>query len=160
MMNDEILFEYVSRLNYYGSGEGETVKYRLPQKGSKKAAGYDFFNPEEVEIQPKQIKYVKTGIKSKFPDDVVLLLFNRSSNPKKKGLILINGVGVVDADYYNNIDNEGEIAFAFYNITDEPIVISKDEKLGQGMFVQYKDVTNYVDEDVKERTSGFGSTGQ
>ena len=78
---------------------------------------------------------------------------------KKKNLIVINGVGVVDADYYNNEDNEGEIAFAFYNISDVPVIIGKGEKLGQGMFVEYKDVTNYTDQEVEERKGGFGSTG-
>ena len=158
MENNEIRFEFVSRLNYYGAAEGEPVKYKLPAKGSKKAAGYDFFNPEEVTIQPHTVTYVKTGIKALFPDDMVLLLFNRSSNPKKKNLILINGVGVVDADYYNNEDNEGEIAFAFYNLSTIPVTIQKGEKLGQGMFTVYKDVTNYIDEDVEERKGGFGST--
>lgn len=158
MNSTEIRFEYVSRLNYTGAGEGELEEYRLPQKGSKKAAGYDFFNPEEVTIQPHTVTYVKTGIKALFPDDMVLLLFNRSSNPKKKNLILINGVGVVDADYYNNEDNEGEIAFAFYNISTVPVTLQKGEKLGQGMFTIYKDVTNYTDEEVEERKGGFGST--
>ena len=83
MENNEIRFEFVSRLNYYGAAEGEPDKYKLPAKGSKKAAGYDFFNPEEVTIQPHTVTYVKTGIKALFPDDMVLLLFNRSSNPKK-----------------------------------------------------------------------------
>ena len=158
MNSTEIRFEYVSRLNYTGAGEGELEEYRLPQKGSKKAAGYDFFNPEEVTIQPHTVTYVKTGIKALFPDDMVLLLFNRSSNPKKKNLILINGVGVVDADYYNNEDNEGEIAFAFYNISAVPVTLKKKKKLGQGMFTNYKDVTNYTEEDVEERKGGFGST--
>ena len=158
-MEEEIKFEFVSRLGDQTPVEGKTSEYKLPQKGSKKAAGYDFFNIEEVELQPHQIKYVKTGIKAKFPDNVVLLLFNRSSNPKKKNLIVINGVGVVDADYYNNEDNEGEIAFAFYNISDVPVIIGKGEKLGQGMFVEYKDVTNYTDQEVEERKGGFGSTG-
>ena len=158
MNSTEIRFEYVSRLNYTGANEGELEEYKLPQKGSKKAAGYDFFNPEEVEIQPHTVTYVKTGIKALFPDDMVLLLFNRSSNPKKKNLILINGVGVVDADYYNNEDNEGEIAFAFYNISAVPVTLQKGEKLGQGMFTNYKDVTNYTEEDVEERKGGFGST--
>lgn len=158
MNSTEIRFEYVSRLNYTGANEGELEEYKLPQKGSKKAAGYDFFNPEEVTIQPHTVTYVKTGIKALFPDDMVLLLFNRSSNPKKKNLILINGVGVVDADYYNNEDNEGEIAFAFYNISTVPVTLQKGEKLGQGMFTIYKDVTNYTDEEVEERKGGFGST--
>ena len=158
MNSTEIRFEYVSGLNYTGANEGELEEYKLPQKGSKKAAGYDFFNPEEVTIQPHTVTYVKTGIKALFPDDMVLLLFNRSSNPKKKNLILINGVGVVDADYYNNEDNEGEIAFAFYNISAVPVILQKGEKLGQGMFTNYKDVTNYTEEDVEERKGGFGST--
>lgn len=151
-MTNNIKFEYVSRVLEQNNN------FSLPVKGSKKAAGYDFFNPEEVTIQPKEIKYVKTGIKALFPDDMVLLLFNRSSNPKKKNLILINGVGVVDADYYNNEDNEGEIAFAFYNISAVPVTLQKGEKLGQGMFTIYKDVTNYTDEKVEERKGGFGST--
>lgn len=151
-MTNNIKFEYVSRVLEQNNN------FSLPVKGSKKAAGYDFFNPEEVTIQPKEIKYVKTGIKALFPDDMVLLLFNRSSNPKKKNLILINGVGVVDADYYNNEDNEGEIAFAFYNISAVPVTLQKGEKLGQGMFTIYRDVTNYTDEEVEERKGGFGST--
>lgn len=153
-MTNNIKFEYVSRVLEQNNN------FSLPVKGSKKAAGYDFFNPEEVTIQPKEIKYVKTGIKAMFPDNIVLLLFNRSSNPKKKNLILINGVGVVDADYYNNEDNEGEIAFAFYNISTIPVTIQKGEKLGQGMFTEYKDVSNYNSENVNERKGGFGSTGE
>ena len=54
-------------------------------------------------------------------DDEMLLLYNRSSNPKKKGLILANSVGVVDKDYYGNVDNDGHIMFAFYNIKDEDV---------------------------------------
>ena len=150
-MSEMIKFEFVSRIT-------NNDNLKLPEKGSKKAAGYDFFNPEEVTIQPHTVTYVKTGIKALFPDDMVLLLFNRSSNPKKKNLILINGVGVVDADYYNNEDNEGEIAFAFYNISAVPVTLQKGEKLGQGMFTIYKDVTDYIDEDVEERKGGFGST--
>ena len=79
---------------------------------------------------------------------------------KKTDIVLIVNATKNGIKNYIGPNSFAEIAFAFYNITDEPIVISKDEKLGQGMFVQYKDVTNYVDEDVKERTGGFGSTGQ
>ena len=153
-MSNNIKFEYVSRVLEQNNN------FSLPVKGSKNAAGYDFINPEEVTIQPKEIKYVKTGIKAMFPDNIALLLFNRSSNPKKKNLILINGVGVVDADYYNNEDNEGEIAFAFYNISAIPLTIQKGEKLGQGMFIKYEDISDYNSENVNERKGGFGSTGE
>ena len=134
---------------------------KLPERSTSFAAGYDFYNPEEVEIQPNQIKYVKTGIKAIFPKNNMLMLCNRSSNPKKKGLVLVNGVGIVDADYYNNPDNEGEIAFAFMNITAEPIVLAPGEKLGQGIFIKF----DKTDEDTlcinptNTRVGGFGSTG-
>ena len=88
-MNNEIKFEFVSRM--IKEIEIPEQVFSLPIKGSKNAAGYDFINPEEVIIQPKEIKYVKTGIKAKFPDDMALLLLNRSSNPKKKNLVLANG---------------------------------------------------------------------
>ena len=64
-------------------------------------------------------------------DDEVLMLYNRSSNPKKKGLILANSVGVVDKDYYGNTDNDGHFMFAFYNIKDEDVFIKKGEAIGQ-----------------------------
>lgn len=153
-----IKFEMVSRLMKDVVTTSDNG-FSLPIKGSKKAAGYDFINPETVTIEPGKIEYVKTGVKAQFPDDVALLLLNRSSNPKKKHLILANGVGLVDADYYNNPDNEGEIAFAFMNIFNEPVTLSEGEKLGQGMFVKYQDITGFDDSEVDERTSGFGSTG-
>lgn len=158
-MNDEIKFEFVKRIKEKPNFGVDGSIYQFPEKGSKKAAGYDFINFEEVTIEPNEIKYVKTGIKAKFPDDTALLLLNRSSNPKKKHLILANGVGLIDADYYNNPDNEGEIAFAFMNISDEPVIIRAREKLGQGMFVKYQDITGYNTDNVSERSGGFGSTG-
>ena len=69
---------------------------------------------------------VKTGVKSYFGEDEVLILANRSSNPGKKGLILANSIGVIDSDYYGNPDNDGHIMFAFYNIKDEDTLIKKE----------------------------------
>lgn len=144
-------FEFVERIDKIENGF-----VKLPERATAKSAGYDFYNPEKVELKPREIVYVKTGIKSKFPSNEILMLVNRSSNAKKKGLVLANGVGIVDADYYNNADNEGEIAFAFLNIKDEEIVIEAGEKLGQGIFVKY----GITDNDTAEgdRTGGFGST--
>ena len=90
------------------------------------------------------------------PDDEVLYLYNRSSNPKKKGLILANSVGVVDKDYYGNPDNDGHIMFAFFNIKDEDITIKKGEAIGQGVFSKY--LVTDGDVALGERTGGFGST--
>mgnify|MGYP004543604547 CR=1 FL=1 len=131
----------------------------LPERGTKYSAGYDFYCPTEVEIQPHQLKLIKTGIKAYFPDDFVLKLYNRSSNPKKKGVMLANSVGIVDSDYYGNADNDGEIGFMFYNFTGVPVVFNAGDKLGQGIFEKYYTVTDEK-EVTNEREGGFGSTGK
>jgi len=120
--------------------------------------GYDFYNPVRIEIEPHTLKLIKTGIKAQFPSDMALKLYNRSSNPKKKGVFLANGVGIVDSDYYGNPDNDGEIGFMFYNFTDNTTVFEAGDKLGQGIFEKYYTVTN-EDEITAERKSGWGSTG-
>ena len=99
---------------------------------------------------------VKTGLKAYMEDDEVLYLYNRSSNPKKKGLILANSVGVVDKDYHGNPDNDGHIMFAFYNIKDVDIEIKKGEAIGQAVFSKYL----ITDDDQSDglREGGFGST--
>lgn len=147
-------FEYVSRI--------ENKDFSLPKRSTKNSAGYDFFNPERVEIPPYKIGdnpvMVKTGVKAYMMDDEVLLLYNRSSNPKKKKLVIPNSVGVIDSDYYNNEDNEGEMAFTFYNLSDETVVLEKGDKLGQGLFQKYL----LTDDDSADgvRNGGFGSTDE
>lgn len=151
----EIKFEFTGILKE--ASEGGPYR-RLPERSTKSAAGYDFFNPVDVTIPAHSLMLVKTGIKSKFPSDVALKLYNRSSNPKKKGVFLANGVGVVDADYYGNPDNDGEIGFMFYNFTDNETTFNAGDKLGQGIFETYHVVTD-EDEITAERVGGFGSTG-
>ena len=150
-------FEFVDRIIRDKEDEYKTC-LKLPKRSTKKSAGYDFYAIEDVICKSHEITMVKTGIKAKFPEDETLLLFNRSSNPKKKGLIILNGVGVVDSDYYGNSDNDGEIAGLFYNMRDEDVVIKAGDKIMQGIFVKYA-----ITEDDKaegERTGGFGSTGK
>lgn len=139
--------------------EGEEQYKRLPERSTKKSAGYDFFNPIRRVIPAHDSMHIKTGIKAQFPDDFVLKLYNRSSNPGKKGLVLLNGVGIIDADYYGNKDNDGEIGFVFYNFRDEDCILEAGEKLGQGIFEKYYTVTD-EEEITSERTGGWGSTGK
>ncbi len=132
----------------------------LPERKTKYSAGYDVECAEDV-IIPSFKKgvnptLIKTGIKAYMQDDEVLMLYNRSSNPKKKGLILANSVGVIDKDYYGNPDNDGHIMFAFYNIKDEDIVIKKGEAIGQAVFQKY--LVTDDDKAEGERVGGFGST--
>ena len=130
---------------------------RLPERSTEQAAGYDFFAREDVKILPHNLKVAWTGVKAYMQPDEVLKLYNRSSMDMKKGLMLSDNVAVIDADYYNNPTNEGEIGFMYYNFTGEIAIIKKGEKLGQGIFEKYM----LADNDVHggKRTGGFGSTG-
>ena len=134
----------------------EDKNIKLPVRKTKYSAGYDVECAEDT-IVPSFKKgmnptLIPTGIKAYMGDDEVLYLYNRSSNPKKKGLILANSVGVVDKDYYGNPDNDGHIMFA----KDEDITIKKGEAIGQAIFSKYL----VTDDDQAEgkRQGGFGST--
>lgn len=134
----------------------------LPIRATKKSAGHDFINPEDITIPPYHIGdnpvLVPTGVKAKMEDDEFLMLVNRSSNPKKKKLVIPNSVGIIDADYYGNQDNDGEIMFAFYNLSQSEIQIAAGEKLGQGIFMKYGVTVD--DNATGERIGGFGSSGR
>ena len=150
-------FEMVKRLEEKIINNTDEVICAFPPKRStRKSAGYDFYCPENIVCKSHEITMVPTGYKAYFPSNETLLLFNRSSNPKKRGLIILNGVGVVDADYADCEANEGEIAALFYNMLDEDVVLQAGDKMMQGIFVEYKTVD---DDDAKgERKGGFGST--
>ena len=138
----------------------ENKGINLPERKTKYSAGYDMEAAEDV-VVPSFKKganptFIKTGIKAYMGDSEYLMLANRSSNPKKKGLILANSVGIIDKDYYENEDNDGDIIFAFYNIKDEDITIKKGEIIGQAIFMPFL----IADRDEAEgiRKGGFGST--
>ena len=138
----------------------ENKDINLPIRKTKFAAGYDIEAAEDIVI-PSFKKgmapvLIPTGLKAYMEDDEVLYLYNRSSNPKKKGLILANSVGVIDKDYYGNPDNDGHIMFAFFNIKTEDITIKKGEAIGQAVFSKYLVTDN--DDSNGVRTGGFGST--
>lgn len=167
-------FEVVSRL------DGQDIK--LPERSTKFSAGYDFFAYEDVVIPSSTVPdflqvtrdlitggpklemgrvkptLVKTGIKAYMQEDEALILANRSSNPKKLGLILGNGIGLIDSDYYDSSDNEGEICFMYFNIFPIPIQIKKGDKIGQGFFQKILIADNDNASGIRE--GGFGSTGK
>ncbi len=136
----------------------EDKEINLPVRKTKFSAGYDIECAEDTIVPAGTEKptLIPTGIKAYMGDDEVLYLYNRSSNPKKKGLILANSVGVIDKDYYGNPDNDGHIMFAFYNVKDEDITIKKGEAIGQGVFMKY--LITDDDKASGNRMGGFGST--
>ena len=138
----------------------EDKDINMPVRKTAHSAGYDIECAEDT-VVPKFVPgskptLVPTGLKAYMGDEEVLYLYNRSSNPKKKNLILANSVGVVDADYYGNPDNDGHIMFVFYNIGEEDVTIKKGEAIGQGVFSPFLVVDNDVA--TGKRMGGYGCT--
>jgi dUTP pyrophosphatase len=129
----------------------------IPQRQTFDSAGYDLSSYERVVIAPKEIKLVATGLKVQLDEEEVLLVYPRSSLGIKKGLMMSNGVGVIDKDYYNNENNEGHIMVPLYNFTDAPVVIEKFERIAQGLFQKFLKTSNDLPVS-KERKGGFGSS--
>lgn len=133
----------------------------LPTRATKGSAGYDFRAAKDI-VVPNILNdkpvLVPTGIKCKLKRDQVLLLFNRSSNAAKRGLIIPNGVGVVDSDYYNNSDNEGQIFGLFSCIGQKSYLIHKGDRIMQGIVIDYHVADNDITTGM--RMGGFGSTGK
>lgn len=140
----------------------ENKKINLPIRKTKNSAGYDTEAAEDTVIPPFKpgIKptLVKTGIKGYCQNDEWIMVANRSSNPGKKHLVLANGIGIVDSDYYNNEDNDGHIMFAYFNMSDKEIKIKKGEIIGQLVFMNYLISDN--DKAEGKRKGGFGSTSK
>ena len=134
----------------------------MPVRKTKYSAGYDVEAAEDCVIpsfkKGDKPTLVKTGIKAYMQDDEYLMLANRSSNPGKKGLVLANSVGIIDKDYYGNLDNDGHIMYAFYNFKEEDVEIKKGDVIGQAIFHKFF----IADDDVAEgeRIGGFGSTSK
>ena len=140
----------------------EDKDIHIPVRKTKYAAGYDIEAAEDTVIpafkQGQKPTLVKTGLKAYMPEDEYLMLCNRSSNPKKKGLVMANSIGIIDSDYYENPDNDGHFMFAFFNIKAEDIEIKKGDVIGQAIFQKYLTVDN--DKAEGERVGGFGSTSK
>lgn len=159
----------------------------LPVRKTAKSAGYDFtvaediiipsyqklldkfpknqinlVSLEDISILTKNLKakptLVPTGIKCELNDNTYLELSVRSSCPLKYWLILANGVGIIDADYYNNPDNEGHIYFQMINLSPFDIQLHKGDVIGQGIIKPY--LVTEDDNASGDRLGGFGSTSK
>ena len=164
----------------------ENTDINLPSRKTEFSAGYDFEVAEDIiipsyfdyverlkienanelltleqmanltKVTKAKPTLVPTGIKCSLDKNTYLELSVRSSCPLKYWLILGNGVGIIDADYYNNPDNEGEIFFQMINLSPYDIQLHKGDIIGQGIIKPY--LTTEDDNASGQRMGGFGST--
>ena len=128
--------------------------YKLPSRESTAAAGYDLFLIEDLTIAPNEIVKIPTGVKMRCEKDEVLLIIVKSSTGFKYNIRLVNQVGVIDADYYNNKDNEGHIFVKIQNEGDKTITFKAGEAVAQGVFIKYL-LTQSDNEPNTERRSTY-----
>lgn len=153
----ELSFRYYPR--YFAKVSYAPLDVKLPNRKTAGSAGYDFYLPFAITVPAHGYSnIVPTYIKAYMPKDEVLLLHIRSSIGILRGLTLANNTGIIDSDYVDNVENEGNIGLRLYNHTDKPIVLKAGERVMQGIFVKYQ----IVDEDdaIGERKGGTGSTGR
>lgn len=129
----------------------------LPRRTTKGSAGYDFYAPYDIMLVPHSCsKLVFLNVKAYMQPDEKLQMYIRSSLAVKSNITLETS-GLIDSDYYNNPDNDGNIGVKFRNNGDEPIIITKGTRCCQGVFGKYLVADG---DDVNEtRTGGYGSTG-
>lgn len=144
----EVLTEYLDK--------GITV----PSRKTGCSAGYDLEAAEDVVLEPHRVTIVHTGLKAYMQPNEYLGLHVRSGLSIKHQISCINSVGIVDADYYNNPNNEGHIMVPLVNHGEEAVQITKGMRVAQGIFYQYLTVDGDEAGQGAVRTGGFGSTGE
>ena len=133
-------------------------EYDLPKRMTAYSAGYDFLAIEGFTIKPGEIKKIPTGYKATFGTDEMLMILVRSSMGFKYNVRMTNQVGIIESDYYNNIDNEGHMFVSLQNEGDRDFVVKKGEGYAQGIFTKFL----ICDDDIttNERQGGLGSTNK
>ncbi len=130
----------------------------LPRYGTDESAGFDLAAREAITIAPRAIALVRTGLVIEVPAGHFLAIFARSSTPLKRGLMVANGVGVVDPDYSGPSD---EVMVQVLNITDGPVTVNRGDRLAQGIVLAAPRVSwDEVDEVTRATRGGFGATGR
>jgi dUTP pyrophosphatase len=128
-----------------------------PEYKSSGAVAFDLYSRLNLTIGPGQINIVPTNVIVRVPENYMLLVASRSSTPLRTGLVLANGVGIIDQDYCGD---EDEIGLQFWNTSNKKVKIAKGERVGQAVLVRIARVTKFTT--MKKRAKGrggWGSTG-
>ena len=133
-------------------------EYDFPNRMTAHSAGYDFFAIEGFTIKSGEIKKIPTGYKATFESDEMLMLLVRSSMGFKYNVRMTNQVGIIESDYYNNIDNEGHMFVSLQNEGEKDFVVKKGDAYAQGIFVKFLICDD--DSAISKRSGGLGSTNK
>jgi dUTP pyrophosphatase len=128
----------------------------LPQYETDGAVGFDLLCRESITIDPQTVGLISANVIVETPPGYMLMVTLRGSTPRKWGLLIPHGVGVIDQDYCGNGD---EIKIQVYNFTNQPVTIERGDKIAQGIFVRVDSAEWFeVSKMSSETRGGFGST--
>ncbi len=129
----------------------------LPMPATAGAAGFDLYCRSTIVVAPGSIELVPSNVIVRVPDGHVLVVALRSSTPRRKSLIMPNGIGVIDPDYCGPDD---EIQIQVLNFGDKQVTLERGERVAQGLLVPLAP-WSWVEVFATERSNrgGFGSTG-
>lgn len=132
---------------------------KLPEYHTPGAAGFDLEASAPVTVQPGAVALIPTGLVIRVPNGYALGIFARSSTPLRRGLMVANGVGVIDSDYCGDTD---EIKVQVLNFTQQPVQVAKGDRLAQGLFLPVaRAVWEEAEGSLREGArGGFGATGR
>ena len=129
----------------------------LPRYETEGSAAFDLAAADDVIVEPGRVVLIPTGLVIEVPLGMFLGIFARSSTPLKRGLMVANGVGVIDQDYCGPND---EVKIAVLNFTAAPVRVAAGDRIAQGMLLPINRVSwEEVDVVRSESRGGFGSTG-
>lgn len=129
---------------------------KLPKRATISSVGYDCYSPIDATILPNEIKLIFLNVKAYFNSDEGLFLAT-TSGMGKKGIVLAQGIGVIESDYAGNISNDGNLGFLLHNVGQTPYEIHSGDKIGQCWFSKFLTVDDEVPP-TQIREGGFGST--
>ena len=141
----------------------------LPTKSYEKEKNcWDLYAAKDVVIHSFESTLVPTDLAFEIPDSYQIHLYNRSSMPLKKGLILSNSVGLIDTSYRGNIQglfhtlpkmDENPNNHYWNPLFDNPVIIRKGDKIMQMKLIPILDEELEEVTELSETTRGEGGFG-
>nr|BBH94238.1 putative dUTPase, phage associated [Thermogemmatispora argillosa] len=162
LLTSQKLFSRIAEMNKYLQPLDVAIKrvdptLPLPTYATAGSVGFDLLCRQDTEIAPRDLGFIPGNVIVRTPPGYLLLVTLRSSTPRRKGLLIPHGVGIIDQDYCGEGD---EVLIQVYNFRDEPALVRRGERIAQGIFVpvalaRWQEVTA-----LGPGRGGFGSTGE
>ena len=144
-------------LHHWGHAAADSAEIIMPRRATMDSAGYDIFSPISFVLHPGKTIDIPTGLKAELPTGTFLMIVPRSGLGFRHQICLANTVGIIDADYYNNPENEGHIIVKLVNRGETDCIIRAGQAFCQGIILDYL-ITDDDYPGKEVRSGGFGST--